>query len=304
MFRTVARSTLILTLAIVLLTGAVVLMLGGSVARAAAWAVALALASRVVPIAGSFVIAYWPRGGPGLPPLGAVAATRMVAREAWATIKLFFFYHPLERLVMEREPKNVVTGETPLLLVHGFYANGGFWQRIKRTVANDGWHNLFALNLEPPFADIDDYAGQLQLRIEAACRRCQSSAVIVVAHSMGGLVARACAARAPGRIAHIVCLGTPHQGTVLAELLPLRTTRQMRPGSAWLHELETRESTTPPLTNIYSEHDNIIVPQVNACRGDNNIAVSGVGHMDMAFSFALQQKLRQALKEIQLDVSP
>jgi len=188
-----------------------------------------------------------------------------------------------------------VPGETPILLVHGFYANAGFWEPTKRTLKAGGRRNLFSLNLEPPFSDIDLYARQLGARVEAACNRCQAPAVIIVAHSMGGLVARAFAAQAPGRVQHIICLGTPHRGTVLARLLPIRTTRQMRPGSEWLRGLAARETESVRLTNIYSEHDNIIVPQANARRGDDNISLSGVGHLDMAFSAVLRHELCQVL---------
>lgn len=295
MLRTVAQSSLVVTIGVVVVTAAVVIANGGSMTQAGAWALTLALGTRVVPILGSFAIAYWPRRNAAVPALGAAAAARLVAGEIWATLRLFFFYHPFEKLVTRQEPDTVVAGEIPVLLVHGFYANAAFWQRTKRVLEDDGWHNLFALNLEPPFSDIDVYADQLRARVEAVCRRCGASAIIIVAHSMGGLVARACAAQAPGRVHHIVCLGTPHQGTVLAGLLPMRTTRQMRPGSEWLRGLEARDDTAVGLTNIYSEHDNIIVPQANARRGDDNVALSGIGHLDMAFSAALHRQLIRVL---------
>lgn len=295
MLKSVALSSTILTAAVVLVTAAVVLTHGGSAAQAAAWAVVLALATRVVPILLSFVIAFWPRRGATVPTLGGAALTRLVARESWAIIRLFFFYHPFEKWITRQTPDTVVGDETPVVLVHGFYANAGFWERTKRALEAAGWHNLYSLNLEPPFSDIDLYARQLHSRIEAACHRCRSPDVIIVAHSMGGLVARACAAQAPARVRHIICLGTPHQGTVLARLLPLITTRQMRPGSEWLRALGERETSSLRLTNIYSEHDNIIVPQVNARRGDVNIPVSGIGHLDMAFSAAFHRELCQVL---------
>jgi len=293
--RTVAQSYFALTAAIVLVTVAVVLASGGSALQALVWAAALAFGARVVPVLLSFALAYWPRGGTGPPPLAAPAAARMVLREAWAATRLFFFYHPWQKWLAPLGPGSVAAGQTPILLVHGFYANAGFWQRTRQVLAGDGWHNLFALNLEPPFAGIDDYAQQLRARIEEVCERCQCDSLIIVAHSMGGLVARSCTAGSGARIRHIICLGTPHRGTLLARLLPVRTTRQMRPGSAWLRELEARESAAVPVTNIYSEHDNIIVPQASARWGENNRALCGIAHMDMAFSAALQQALRRTL---------
>lgn len=298
MLRSVAGTSIALTVAVVAVTAAVVLASGGGAGEAAAWAVVLALATRVVPILGSFPIAYWPRGAQSVPPLGAAGLVRLLAAEVWATVKLFFFYHPLERLVTRREPQHVVPGETPVVLVHGFYANAAFWQSMKPMLRAAGWRNLFALNLEPPFTDIDDYARQLEQRVQQACERCGVESAVVVAHSMGGLVARACERRGAGRIGHIVCLGSPHHGTLLARLVPSITTGQMRPGSGWLEDLN-RGHADAPITNIYSEHDNIIVPQASAALpGAENIPVPGVGHLEMAFSAALFRALRGVLKGI------
>lgn len=294
----VAGTSMALTIGVVALTAAVVLAAGGGVGEAAAWALVLALATRELPILGSFAIAYRPRRGHRVPPLGAAGLLRVLGAEAWATLRLFFYYHPLEALVARREPVDVAAGETPVVLVHGFYANAGFWESMKPALRAAGWTNLFSLNLEPLFIDIDGYARQLEERVAHACRRCGTDSAIVVGHSMGGLVARACARRAPERIRHVVCIGSPHQGTELARLVPSITTRQMRPGSDWLNELNSDDHGVPG-TNIYSEHDNIIVPQASAAPpGTPSVAVRGTGHLEMAFSPLLRQTLNGVLEQL------
>ncbi|MDZ7843025.1 MAG: alpha/beta fold hydrolase [Gammaproteobacteria bacterium] len=298
MLKTVAGTSLALTVAILVLTAAVVLGRGGSAGEAAAWAVGLALGTRVVPILGSFVIAWWPRSGQRVPPLGALGVLRILAAESWATVRLFFYYHPFESLVTRREPDHVVPGEVPLVLVHGFYSNAGFWHSMKPALRAAGWNNIFTLNLDPLFIGIDDYARQLAQRVEAASRRCGTDSAILVGHSMGGLVARVCARRIPGRIRHVVCIGSPHHGTVPASLVPSLTTRQMRPGSDWLAGLN-RGDPDGIVTNLYSEHDNIIVPQHSATLpGAENIALRAIGHLEMAFSPALRQALIDVLQQI------
>lgn len=288
-----------MTVTILVATTAVVLAAGGGPGAALLWAVILALLTRLVPILGSFAIALWPGAGHRPPPLGAAGLARILAAEGWAMIKLFFFYHPFEALVTRREPGRVVAGEIPIVLVHGFYANAAFWHPMKPELRAAGWNNLFSLNLEPIFTSIDEYARQLEDRIVEVCTRCGTDSVIVVAHSMGGLVARACARRAPGRVRRLVCLGSPHQGTVLASLVPSITTRQMRRGSDWLNDLNSGDPGVA-ITNIYSEHDNIVVPQTSAALpGTENIALQGVGHLEMAFSPALHRVLNGALERMQ-----
>lgn len=297
--RTVAGSSIILTAVFFLAVVAVVLALDGSAGAAAAWAVALTVATRLAPMLASFPVAYWPRREGRAFPLGVAITGRVVARELWATLRLFFYYHPLERLVARRDPDHVEPGRTPIVLVHGFYANAGFWCRIREALTDAGHPNLFSLNLEPPFADIDEYAAQLDARIRGACERCGADDVIVVAHSMGGLVARACARRFPGRIRHVVAMGSPHHGTLLASLVPAVNTRQMRPGSDWLRGLNA-ESDAVPVTSLYSEHDNIIVPQASAeLDGARNTRLTGIGHLDMAFSPFIINALNEVLWRIE-----
>lgn len=299
MFKSVAQTTIVFTAGILVVTVVVVIALGGSAAEAAVWALFLALASRVVPILGSFVIAYWPRHDHPVASLGPAALLRTVSGELWATLILFFVYHPFEKLITRHESVTLVPGQTPIVLVHGFYSNAGFWHRMKQGLRAAGWENLFSLNLEPLFTDLDHYAEQLRERIEQVCAASGSGSVIVVTHSMGGLVARACARRAPERIRHVICLGTPHHGTALACLVPSKTTRQMRPNSDWLRELNADCVEGRELTNLYSEHDNIIVPQTNASlRGAENVPLQGIGHLEMAFSNRVLQSVTDILSRI------
>lgn len=300
LLKSVAQISIAATAGTMAAAMAIALTLGGTPGEAVIWGLLATLATRAIPILASFPLAYWPRPGDRVPVLGAAALARTMSRELWATAKLYFFYHAFERMMSRREPRRVVAGERPLLLVHGFFANAGFWYRMKPALQAAGWHNVFSMNLEPPFASIDDYVLQLQERIEYVCRRSASDSVVIVAHSMGGLVARACAQRVPQRVRRMICLGTPHHGTVLALLVPWENTRQMRPGSAWLQRLNLQAvddaTCGVPVTNIYSEHDNIIIPQRSAAlRAAENLPLEGVGHLDMAFSPVLRERLLNVL---------
>jgi hypothetical protein len=55
----------------------------------------------------------------------------------------------------------------------------------------------------------------------------------------------------------------------------------MRPGNAWLAELNCDETKPPPvpITSIWSRHDSLVAPQASselACA--ENVALVGVGH--------------------------
>jgi triacylglycerol esterase/lipase EstA (alpha/beta hydrolase family) len=126
--------------------------------------------------------------------------------------------------------------------------------------------------------------------------------IIILAHSMGGLVARAylrdhgCA-----HIAKVITLGTPHRGTALANFGAGPNSRQMRwAGSAgsmannWLRRLEQSESDAVRalFVSIYSHHDNIVSPQTSSqLAGARNIEFHGIGHVALALNPMIQARV-------------
>ncbi len=100
--------------------------------------------------------------------------------------------------------------------------------------------------------------------------------VHVVSHSMGGLVTRYYARFLGGseHLDHLVCLGTPHQGTYAAYAgLPLKGARMVRPGSPFLEALNDQGdgSTAVPITNIVSRFDSVVLPWDHALLQGENV---------------------------------
>jgi pimeloyl-ACP methyl ester carboxylesterase len=190
----------------------------------------------------------------------------------------------------------------PVLLVHGYVCNRGYWTKLSRQLAQAGIAHD-AVDLEPIGADIDDVVPQVEQAVTELCARTGSGQVILVAHSMGGLVARAWLRRhGTARVARIITIGTPHHGTALANLAAGANARQMSrvdgAPDAWLAQLAASE--TPELrsliTSMYSHHDNIVAPQTSAhLPGARNIAFGGIGHVALASDARV---LRQLLAEI------
>ena len=120
-----------------------------------------------------------------------------------------------------------------VVLVHGFFCNRGLWNRWLARLHTDGTPTI-ALNLEPPFGSIDDYAPEIGRAVAVLTQR-TGKAPVVVAHSMGGLALRHWWNGEGNirRIHHAITLGTPHRGTRVAILATSVNGRQMRPDSAW-----------------------------------------------------------------------
>ncbi len=178
----------------------------------------------------------------------------------------------------------------PVLLVHGYGCNSGYWRPVVRELDRKGISHA-TVDLEPLIADIDSYVAQIDQAVQALCAASGATQVAIVGHSMGGLVARAyLRVHGVGRIERVFTLGTPHHGTVLANLGLGANAAQMarKSGDApsqWLQQLAASEDAAlrARITSIYSHHDNIVSPQTSSVLpGARNIDVGGVGHVAMA----------------------
>lgn len=93
---------------------------------------------------------------------------------------------------------------------------------------------------------------------------CGEQPVRVAAHSMGGLIVRVAKARFPDwDLRRVAFLCVPHTGSVLANFIPLRGIRQLRPGSDLLKKLALEKWEVPTLS-VWCPGDLIVVPGSSA----------------------------------------
>lgn len=173
----------------------------------------------------------------------------------------------------------------PVLLVHGYGCNSGYWAHLT-PLFDTARISHATLDLAPVTASIDDYVPLVEAGVRALLAATGAAQVVIVAHSMGGLVARAWM-RSVGvdRVARIITLGTPHHGTSMASLGIGVNAVQMRRDSDWLRALAGAEDadTRARITSIYTHHDNIVAPQTSSeLPGARNLAFGGVGHVALA----------------------
>ncbi|RZT11334.1 PGAP1-like protein [Duganella sp. CF402] len=174
----------------------------------------------------------------------------------------------------------------PVLLVHGYACNSGYWLPMSKLLTQARISH-YGIDLEPPGASIDDFVPQVRAAVQRLRAATGSAQVIIVGHSMGGLVARAylraCAQRGDeAHVARVITLGTPHHGTALAHFGPGSNAAQMRRDSAWLAALAASEANTQRMliSSIYSVHDNIIAPQDSSeLPGARNLVFGAIGHV-------------------------
>ncbi|MCC6658085.1 MAG: alpha/beta fold hydrolase [Rhodocyclaceae bacterium] len=232
--------------------------------------------------------------------IGVARGLAMYLRELAAFFALFTLIMPFERLLMSRDRLGTCrNGRLPLLLIHGYQCNRGYWIQMRGRLERAGWQ-VATLSLNPVFNDIDGYVEPLARRIEEVLAATGAERVILVGHSMGGLVSRAYLRRhGVERIARLITLGSPHQGSRLAVLGLGENGRQMVPGSQWLQALNAPGAVPLPETvSLYSCQDNYVMPQDSSLlEGAKVVPLAGIGHLEMAFSPEIERRLLAELSD-------
>ncbi|MGY1602664.1 esterase/lipase family protein [Geodermatophilus sp. SYSU D00815] len=193
---------------------------------------------------------------------------------------------PSVRALFAADP---LAARTPVLLVHGLVDNRSVFAVMRRSLRRRGFASVCSWNYSPLLRDVAQGAEDLAEQVERICAETGHDRVHVVGHSLGGLIARYLVQRLDGdrRIESLVTLGTPHQGSLWAQVVPTPLIRQLRPGSALLQELaEPVPARRTGITAVYSDIDQVVVP-TSSGRCDHpdlrarNVLVRGVGHMSL-----------------------
>lgn len=181
-----------------------------------------------------------------------------------------------------------VSGPVPrgVVFIHGFLCNRGFWTPWLHRLRAQG-NPFVAVNLEPVFGSIDDYAPEIDAAVERVTQA-TGRVPVLVCHSMGGLAVRAWLRthQADQKVHHIVTIGSPHGGTWLGRFSFVMNGQQMRLAGDWVTQLVGGElpGRSARFTCWYSNCDNIVFPASTATLpGANNRFVPGEAHVAMAF---------------------
>jgi pimeloyl-ACP methyl ester carboxylesterase len=207
---------------------------------------------------------------------------------------------PAARALFAADP---LAARTPVLLVHGLVDNRSVFTVLRRSLGRRGFAQICSWNYSPLLTDVAAGAADLGEHIARVCQRTGHERVHVVGHSLGGLIARYHVQRQGGdrHVASLITLGTPHQGSLWAHVLPTPLVRQLRPGSPLLRELAApAPGCRTPVTAIYSTLDEMVLP-TSSGRCDHpdldarNVLVRGVGHMSLPMNRGVADEVAATL---------
>lgn len=238
--------------------------------------------------------------------IGVWRAIKTLDAELDASLRLFCWTMPFRASVPVPAPTAPLR-PLPILLVHGYFCNHAAWNDFVADAAARGYR-CGTVDLEPITGDIDRYAALIEARCVELLAASGAPQVLVIGHSMGGLALRAWMRQyGDARVRHAITLGTPHAGTVHAWFANTRNGRQMRPASLWNLALAASETAERRalFTSIWTYHDNMVAPQSSAAlAGAHNIALSGLGHVQLAFAPEVRQIVFATLAQAEAEPQP
>jgi pimeloyl-ACP methyl ester carboxylesterase len=207
---------------------------------------------------------------------------RFVARELGA--------YALHGALGARARRSRAPDRATVVFIHGHGGTGRAFHRLERALEGRG-HHAFASWEYGGKPSIDAIAEELA----AWARGALDGEVHVVAHSMGGIVARLWIQELGGRpqVRSLTTLSTPHRGLARipgAGLLPL--IGELRVGSPLLARLEASVGALDglPCLSVVSTRDHFIRPWASAGFGRARVVpVEQAGHVGVLFSAAVHE---------------
>lgn len=225
------------------------------------------------------------------------------ARDA-APLTYAQYLRTLDALPLQATPRSHVAPRNPVLIIPGFLMPEWCYETLTKRLAHAGYTEVTVLRGWPWVRSISAYATEARVEAERLRERTGARQVDVVAHSMGGLVARYLIQNLDyeGRVDHLVTFGTPHHGTLIGPLASWYavSAEEMTVGSAFLAALNTQEGRPSAIkvTSLRAQLDEIVFPHDSVVlQGATNPEIPLAPHIMGVYMPEVAQAVVEALGE-------
>jgi len=183
-------------------------------------------------------------------------------------------------------PATESNARPPIILLHGLFQNRSclFWLQYRLRAA--GYQQIISINT-PPWRDMETLTESLTKKVDELRIKLKVEKVILIGHSMGGMIARNYVQNRGGATytQGMITLGAPHHGSKLAPFALSAMGKTLLPGSAFLRQFNS--VVWPHETqavSIYTRYDNIVLPaESGKMDGAQSIELDGMGHTSLLF---------------------
>ncbi len=182
-----------------------------------------------------------------------------------------------------------------LVLVHGLAANRSGFFPLQAYLRARGHGRQYAVNYRSA-GSLEALALRLKREIDSNVR---GGRIDMIAHSMGGLVARFYLQQLGGarRVDRLITLGTPHRGTHAANFVPSALVRQLLPDGPFIRHLNALpRPENVEVTSIVAGRDLLIQPVDSArCPFGESLHFDELGHLELLFRPRVIQRIGSIL---------
>lgn len=222
------------------------------------------------------------------------AAVHSAIRREALSLLLHGALYPFGRRTRTPAPRRGADQRT-LVFVHGLGANRAGFLPMQAALRLAGHRRQLAVSYRSR-GSVEALALRLKRELDAHVR---GGRMDLIAHSMGGLVARFYLQQLGGerRVDRLITLGTPHRGTHAANFLPSPLARQLLPEGPFLRHLNALPAPERTrVTSIVAGRDLLIQPvESAACPFGEELRFEDLGHVELLFRREVFARIAAAL---------
>lgn len=177
----------------------------------------------------------------------------------------------------------------PILLVHGYMNHSSVWVLFKKRLESLGLGPVYMINLGHPFRSIRAYAEKVCAKAEQIKKETGRSDLLLIGHSMGGLVCSLYAAKLaePNSVTDVITIASPLHGTPVAYVGLGPNAKEMRPRSELLQEMREamRKKKEIRYFHLATKTDQLVIPANSAIIPENQYFLfEDIGHASLLYS--------------------
>jgi triacylglycerol lipase len=191
-----------------------------------------------------------------------------------------------QAFIFKEPPKHylgfVKEGKAPIILLPGIFTTWHWLKNIADPLSLKG-HPIYVLkHLGYNAREIQQTAELVRGFIEEK----DLKNAIIIAHSKGGLIGKYVLAfyNWDKRIKKLIAIASPFGGSRIAQVLPLKSVKEMHPQSDLIAKLQAEKTVNKEIVSIYAIFDNHIWPHTSPIlEGAENIQIEVHGHHKIVF---------------------
>ena len=154
---------------------------------------------------------------------------------------------------------------TTVVLIHGIFHNASAWTYYRWRLRRKGYNRIYAFSYSSRNTTFWDIYEKFETWMKQVERDFPGGDVVMVGHSLGGLLAKTYAGKGDGssssRIRRVITLVSPFKGSKMAVMGLGPLARSLRYQGPLVKELENFQPATQlPCVAFYSPVDNMVLP--------------------------------------------